>query len=327
MPDLDDDRRKMMKPRRRFRFLLEFAFAKAWTTGLRLLPRTGALFWGTFLGFFAYFLLRHDRRVAMANLDVVFGNRISPGRKRELALQTFVRLGETVMSLLWAPRLTARSSAYWVDTRDLQQILAKLKVERRGAIIVTPHYGDWEIGCIACGFAGYPMTSVAEPLANQRLERLFTECRTCSGNSIIAPKYALLKLVRALRKGHRVGLLCDVNGRRGRGGVWNDFFGLPTYNGVAMAELALRTEAALVFVAVEPAKDGRHRVVPTLVEPQSTRDHADDVRRLTQQVTDLVAAQIRRNPAPWLWTYKRWKRRPREDRGAFPFYSNYKRVE
>jgi len=263
----------------------------------------------------------------MANLDIVFGTRRSIWFKRELAAGAFRMLGEIVMGLLWAPRLTSRSVARWVDSAQLRDTLARLDAQRRGAILVTPHYGDWELGCIAAGFAGYPMISVAEPLANPWLERLFTECRTCSGNGIIQPRYALLKLVRALRAGKRIGILCDVNGRRGRGGVWNTFFGLQVFNGVAMAELALRTGAAVVFVAVEPIAEGRHRIATTVLDPVPSADRQDDVRRLTQQVTDLTAAQVVRNPAGWLWTYKRWKRKPDDAGGGYPFYSSRKRVE
>lgn len=327
MPDAHDDSLRPKSVLRRLRWHGEYLFVAGWALGLRLLPRRAALIWGTTPGFLAYFALRADRRVAMANLDIVFGERRSIGFKRELALQTFQRLGELVMGLLWAPRLTPRSAAYCVDTRGLCEILHRLEGESRGAVIVTPHYGDWELGCIATAYAGYPVLSVAQPLANPRLDRLFTQCRTCSGNRVIAPRYALLKLVRALRAGQRVAILCDVNGLRGRGGVWNDFFGLKVFNGVGMAELALRTRSPIIFVAVEPTTAGRHRIRPTLLEVIPTSDHAGDVRRVTQQVTDMVTEQLRRCPGPWLWTYKRWKRRPSPEQDAYPFYSNYKRVE
>ncbi|QOV90768.1 lysophospholipid acyltransferase family protein [Humisphaera borealis] len=327
MPDQDDDNRKPATVTRRFRFLCEYLLVFGWTFGLRLLPRRAALCWGTVLGTGAYFLLRSDRRVAMANLDIVFGDRRSIWFKRELALETFQRIGEVMMGLLWAPRLDRRLVARLVDGEAFLQTLRQLDASHRGVVIVTPHYGDWELACIAGGFAGYPMVSVAEPLANERIDRLLTECRTSSGNGIIPPKYALLKLVRALRSGQRVGLLCDVNGRRGRGGVWNQFFGLAIYNGVAMAELALRTKSAIVFVAAEPLRDGRLHIRSTLLDPVSTADRADDIRRVTQDVTNLVEEQVRRNPRPWLWTYKRWKRRPTEARNPYPHYSNYKRVE
>ncbi len=55
-------------------------------------------------------------------------------------------------------------------------------------------------------------------------------------------------------------------------------------------------------------------------------DHAADVAALSQQVLDQCRDLIRDDPEPWLWTYKRWKRRPTPDRDGYPFYSRYART-
>jgi lauroyl/myristoyl acyltransferase len=51
------------------------------------------------------------------------------------------------------------------------------------------------------------------------------------------------------------------------------------------------------------------------------------VKALSQKFMDCCRDLILEDPAPWLWTYKRWKRRPREEQGRFPFYSRYARVD
>jgi lauroyl/myristoyl acyltransferase len=40
-----------------------------------------------------------------------------------------------------------------------------------------------------------------------------------------------------------------------------------------------------------------------------------------------VEELVREHPDQWLWTYKRWKRRPTEERGRFPFYSKFQKVD
>ena len=137
-------------------------------------------------------------------------------------------------------------------------MLTDLQSRGRGVVLATVHYGDWELACLNSGLAGLPIMMVTEPLANPRLTAMFDRLRGCTGNKVVPPKYAVLKLFRGLRRGERVAVMCDVNGRRGRGGVWADFFGRPVFNGVAAAELALRTNAAVVFVASMPQPGGRH---------------------------------------------------------------------
>ena len=190
-------------------------------------------------------------------------------------------------------------------------------------VVAAAHYGDWESACHALALAGFPLLTVAEPMPNRLVERFVARLRAAAGNRAVAPRFALLKLMRGLRNGERVAMMADVNGRRGRGGVWLDFFGLRVFNGAALAELALRTGSAVAFVAAESLPAGRTRLSCRLVEPVITGNRAVDVRSLSQQVLDHCRDLIRADPEPWLWTYKRWKRRPTPEQGAYPFYSKH----
>lgn len=328
-----DTPRKPLTAWRRSRFFLEWLFVATVAGYVRLWPRRAAVWGGGVVGSLAYLALGSDRRVARENLDLALGDAASPAEKRRLARRAFRNVGRVVFGMFWAPRLSPADAADLVDTAELAAVLHGLATRGRGVVLVTAHYGEWELACVALAHAGFPMLMVTEPLANPRLGRLFDRMRTCSGNKTIPPKYAALKLFRALRRGERAAVMCDVNGRRGRGGVWVDFFGLPVFNATAMAELALRTRAAVVFAGVVPVKcpgggGGRYRMEPfPTVEPNPEAERGAEVRRVTQQVIDHCADLVRRDPEPFLWTNKRWKRRPTADRGRYPSYSNYKRVE
>jgi KDO2-lipid IV(A) lauroyltransferase len=134
----------------------------------------------------------------------------------------------------------------------------------------------------------------------------------------------VVKLFKAVSRGETVAVLIDVNARRGRGGVWLDFFGLPVFNTAAIAELAMRTGASIVFAAALPQPGRRIRVLfGPEIPVDATGDKETDVRTTSQRCLDEVAKLIRADPGPWLWTYKRWKRRPSPEVGRFPFYSKY----
>jgi lauroyl/myristoyl acyltransferase len=55
----------------------------------------------------------------------------------------------------------------------------------------------------------------------------------------------------------------------------------------------------------------------------NTGNHEQDVRTTSQRCLDECAKLIRAKPQDWMWTYKRWKRRPSPEVGRFPFYSKY----
>lgn len=310
------------------RYALEYAVVLVFAVFMRLWPRRLAVWGGGIFGLVAGVLLRHDRAVARANLDLVFGTEISRQRKRAMVWGSFRRIGQVLTGLFWSPRLTPAKIASIVDGEYFFQTLRSLEARGKGAVLVTAHYGDWELLCHATAAAGLPILMITEPIPNPWLDRLITRLRGCTGNICIPPMYAMLKLFRALKRGQRVAMMCDVNGRRGRGGVWVNFCNRPVFNGAALAELALRTDAAVVFAVTIPQRGGRYHVkcFPP-IEPAAGEDHEQDVQQLTQQVVDLHAQVLHDNPEPWLWTYKRWKRKPTPDAAGYPFYARFARVK
>jgi KDO2-lipid IV(A) lauroyltransferase len=327
VPDADDLALAPPSPLKRLRFLIEHAFVAYVAWGVRLYPRRIALAWGTFFGTLAWLSMRADRRVAHANLDLVLGDSVSRRAKHRIVRQTFQRTGRMMTNLFWAPRQSPADHLAIADGDATWAALRELTNRGKGVVLVTPHYDDFEMLCRVVAAAGFPFLFVAEPVANPRVERLLTRLRAGTGNTPVPPKFALLKLLRGLRRGERAAVVCDVNGRRGRGGVWVDFFGRQVFNGVALAELALRTGSAVVFVTGRTTPGGRMTVTHRPpIEFAATGDHEADVRALTQRVVDYHAELLRTDPEPWLWTYKRWKRLPSPGATGYPFYARFARV-
>ena len=79
-----------------------------------------------------------------------------------------------------------------------------------------------------------------------------------------------------------------------------------------------------MFVVAHPLPGCR---VKLLFGPQialaDSGDEDDDVQTTSQRCLDECAALVRGHTEHWLWTYKRWKRRPAADAGTYPFYSKY----
>ena len=300
--------------------------------GLRLvaliivaLPRRVAVALGRVLGLAAYHVLAGDRRVALANLDIAFGDGLAPKGKRRLARAAFKTLGRNLAGLFWSPRLNSKNIGRYVELDPANwQWLQQVQSRGKGVILISAHWGDWELGTLATGYFGAPFTTVTEPTTNPAIERMVTGFRSASGHATVHPRFAMVKLFKALRRGGTIAMLIDVNARRGRGGVWLDFFGLPVFNTPAVAQLARRTGAAVVFVVARPLPGGRVKLTyGPEIEPADSGDEREDDVTTSQRCLDRCAALVRDEPDHWLWTYKRWKRRPSAERDGYPFYSKY----
>ena len=290
-----------------------------------LLPRSMVMGIGWVIGTGAYFLMATDRKVALANLDIAFGDSKSRREKRRIAMSACRNLALNLLGLFWGPRLNERNVRRYADVDpDNLAWFNEVRARGKGVIIITPHYGDWELGSLAAGLLGVRYTTVTEPTKNPAFEQVVSRLRSLTGHTTVPPRFAVVKLYKALARAGTVGVLIDVNGRRGRGGVWLDLFGLPVFNTSAVAELAMRTGAAIVFSAAHPLPGRRINLTfgPEIV-PCDTGDREADVKTTSQRCLDACAALIREHPEHWLWTYKRWKRRPSAEVGRYPFYSKY----
>lgn len=300
---------------------LEFLLARAALAVLPRLPRPAIVLLARALGAAAAVLLRGQRAIARANLDIVFGETKSPSEKSLIIRRSFQSFALLLLDLFWFSRdAEARVRAnVSVDPAHDPGVFGP------GArICITAHYGNWELLGMAIAQHGGTITSVAAPLANEPLDRLFTDLRTATGQRILSKHGALRGLLTALRNGERVGLVLDQNTRPHTGGIFVTLFGLPALMSPGPAALALRTGAPLVLTVCRPCGHGRYEMPPSVaiasadLDPRAAGSELELTRRIAAALEDL----LRSVPDHWLWMYKRWKYvPPGHDGTGLPFYT------
>src|SRR5262249_34142620 len=105
---------------KRFRFRLEAAGAKILVQVIPLFPRNVVHRLGSMLGWFAYYLLRTNRKIALANLDLAFGDSKSPGEKTRIARVSCQTFAATLLTLFWSPRMNRQALDELAETEGLE---------------------------------------------------------------------------------------------------------------------------------------------------------------------------------------------------------------
>lgn len=308
---------------KRFRYRLEsFAVgALAW-----VLPRLSyrvMLRLARAIGFLGYHLLSRPRRIALANLDVAFGNTKSPAEKQRIVLCSMQNFATSMFSLFWSAHLTPETIDRYVEL-DVASLdfIRKLLSRGKGVIITTLHFGIWELFLICAGYHKLPINIITETMRNHALENIFFRLRSRTGIRIIGQQAAALKLARALQRSECAVLLTDLNAPEEGGGLWLDFFGLPAFSNAAAAGLSLRTGAPVISCSAFPLPDGRVRLTyGPEISFTPTGDYDADLHALSQLILSHCEEVIREHPEFWLWTYKRWKHRRDLDDTRYPFYT------
>lgn len=293
------------------------------------LSRRGLLRLARVLGRLGYRLSGHMRRTGMANLDLAFGSSKSAEEKDRILRGAFEAFALTILDVFWFSRdIAERMRKHIVFDADFRE---KIFCDR-AQVLLTGHYGNWEVLGQFVAHAGMPVMSVAAPLANEAVDALFLSMRRASGQQVVAKEGAMLKLLRHLRRGGKVAMLLDQNTKAEDGGVFVDFFGLPVPVSMAAAALALRTGCEIRFGTLLPDSEGNYhgRIVDAILPEEFGNGHdrgVDETRALTQRITSVYERIVREHPEHWLWMYKRWKHiPPGRGREGYPFYSKLPRA-
>ncbi len=274
-------------------------------------------------GWVGYYMLGKQRRIALANLDSAYGNTKSQAEKARIARVSFQNFAATMLGHFWALRLDADTLPQIADIDPANlEFFRQIHARGKGIILITLHHGNWELLGLATGWYGVKMTVVSRTMRNSALETVFRRLRAHSGHQIISSHRALITLFRTVKQGGTVALLIDQQVPTTLGGIWVDFFGLPSLSTSAVAHLALRSEAAIVGCVAHPLPNGRYRIVygPEIPTERTGNEEAD-VRAITQRCMSFCEQVVREQPEYWLWSYKRWKHSPTMDLTGYPFYT------
>jgi KDO2-lipid IV(A) lauroyltransferase len=275
---------------------------------VRPLPRKAALWLGAALGRLLAALDRRHVAIASDNLSRAFPD-WDETRVARTARAVYLHFGRVLFDILWMEWRTSREILPLVDFEGAANAEGPM-ADGRGVLYCTGHLGNWEIHAVAHAWVYGPVSVLARPLDNPRLDARLCAFRTRSGNKVIYKRKALSQVIRALRAGEGVAILLDQN-VQGSDGIFVDFFGRAAATTTVAAALAAKTGCALVPVHTELMKDGRYKLTydpPVRWTPSG--DRAVDIAGITQELAHRTEDWIRRTPDQWLWMHRRWKTRP-----------------
>ncbi len=273
----------------------------------RWLPLSILRRFGSLVGWLIYHLVPSRQRLADRNLAAVFGEQLAPAQRRAIRRRVTVGLCKTMLELLKMPHLSDEELRELVTLEGEQYIQQALDAGR-GAILLSAHFGSWELFGARLAVAGFPISVVARDANDPLTASLINHARHSKGVTVLGREdiWAMLK---ALRANQCVAILLDQHAARG--GIWVDFLGRPACTAQGPARLAQRTGCAVLPGFSFRLDDDRIvcHVLPPL-QLVSTGDDDYDVHANTQLFANVIAEQIRRHPEQWLWLHNRWRQPP-----------------
>jgi KDO2-lipid IV(A) lauroyltransferase len=298
-----------MNKHRRLRHWIEYLPAWLLLKVLGLLPRRWALRAGYAAGALAYRFWPRLRPVGQRNLELVFPE-LSHSERDRILKGAFRNLGRLLGEFSQFPKHTSATISQIVEYDGLEHYTQAV-AQGRGVLILTAHFGAWELSSFAHSMYGYPMRFLARRLDNPLLENLIEQYRTLGGNRSVDKTQAARQVLRALKQGETIGILMDLNTQT-QEGIFCDFFGISACTSPLVAAFALRSLTPVVpgfLIWDEQRQKHRLRFDPP-VELIITGDQHYDIVANTSRFNQIIETHIRRYPEHWLWVHKRWNTQP-----------------
>ena len=260
--------------------------------------------WGSRLGWTAGHLLRSRDRLAMRNLRDTFPDRTDDALRQTLdaAWKHFGREALTYLQLQNRSLDEIAEACPFVNAHLLDEAIGR----GRGVIVISAHFGGWEIAGLAIMALVKNVRSVARQLDNEYLERDLAAIRARTGAEVIDRRRAARALLQALNENGVVALLPD-QAVLPREGILVPFLGRPAWTTPAPAKLALRLRSTIVFAFCIP--DGtRHRLeFEHPIHCDELPEAEREAEKLTKRINDVISQRIIASPELWLWMHDRWK--------------------
>ncbi|HEY7088492.1 MAG TPA: lysophospholipid acyltransferase family protein [Tepidisphaeraceae bacterium] len=301
----------MAKPTSDFVFRLQYLALRLVTMMLHTWPVELNLAAARLCGDIMYIVDKRHRERALHNLKRSFPG-MSDEKARRAArhsMRQFFTLGVEVLfttRLLNIPTLSR-----YIELDLAAPVLGLLMRRDKGVIMLTGHYGNWEVLGYTFATLGFDTTSVARPLDNPYINEWLLGVREKAGQRIIGKSGATQEVIDCLSKGGAVGFIADQNA--GPKGMFVDFFGrkASTYKSIGL--LAMEFEVPIVVgYARRMGKGFKFRLgMSDLIQPEDWKDQADPLRYITQRYTTAIEKFVREEPGQYLWVHRRWKTRPK----------------
>ena len=278
---------------------------------IRLMPLAIAQRFGAGLGFLLYLSLGRYRRVCLKNLTLVYSD-LSASQITKRAKAVFVHFGQVGVEFIKLPQMNRDTVDSLITVEGEENLKAALETGR-GVLLITGHFGNWELMARWLTTHGYSLNVVARDARDPQTTKIMAETRIGSGANVLYRGNSARGILQALKRNEIAAILPDQNAAD----VFVPFFGFPTGTVDGPAVLHLKTQSPLLFSWCRREGNRFHLqfeppVIMTPSEDKTQKSH--DIERVMSLVNARLEAQIREEPTQWLWLHNRWKASP----GVFP---------
>lgn len=255
---------------------------------------------GVFLSLSQFYISKKDKDAVVNNLKVILPN-ASKKQIEKKAKEVFINFGLYLVEFLRFNCID-KDLINRLFTFQGRNFVDDVLKEGKGAILLTAHMGNWEVGGMALSILGYKLSAIALEHKDQRINDFFKKRRTSKGMEIISLGVSIKKCFKALKENRLVAILGDRDFSNSSYSL--DFLGRKKNIPRGPAVLSLHTGAPIIPVII--TRQGLDHLTFECLPPlRATRETTE--KELVKKYAEIIENQIYNNPSQWLMFREFWK--------------------
>lgn len=250
-----------------------------------------------------YIVADKDRLAVKENLKAIFPEK-SEREIRRIRIRMFRNFAKYLVDFFRFSKIDTEYIKKNIRLENIHYIDDALS-KGRGAIILSAHIGNWELGGVVVAVLGYPLWVVALPHKHKNVNNFFNFQRQLKGVKVIPLGRAVRQCLNLLKNNGIVALAGDRD--FSEKGVVLDFFGKPTFLPEGPAAFCLKTGAPIVPGFMLRDKDDRFtlRMEKPLEAAISNNDNKY-LKELIIRYKTIIEDYIRSYPEQWYMFRRFW---------------------
>jgi KDO2-lipid IV(A) lauroyltransferase len=299
--------------------LSQYVGARTAAAILGLFPVNANLYTARSIGGLMWRIDRKHRRRAMENLRASFPEK--PEKELEyIAERSMQHFIELVMDVLFTTRMINIERWHqYVHFEPSSRSTLEMILRGGGAILLTAHYGNWEVLGYTMATLGFETYGVARPIDNPYIDQWVLGVREKQGQIILSKRGVTTTALDVLEKKGTIGFIADQNA--GPKGMFVPFFGrlASTYKSIGL--LAIQHNVPVV-VGYARRRGDRFEFdigAQDVIYPDDWKNYPRDLydnelHYVTARYTRAIEDFVRADPTQYLWIHRRWKTRPKGEK-------------
>jgi len=244
--------------------------------------------------FYNHLVIR--QKEARKNIAIAFP-RYSEARRELILKNSYIFFIRNTMQFLSFPKGFQNAHI----TVNGKEYLDKALTKKKGVILVTGHFGVWEIMLAWFGLNQYSMLVVGQKQKNSGADAFVNQLRENTGIKMIPRKSSLEFMYEALARNNILTLASDQDAKKR--GIFVKFFNLPASTPKGAGRFHLEYGSPLIFVTCHLERPNNH-VLDILPIPT---DSNSNIASITQSFTLMLENIITAYPEQYFWFHRRWK--------------------